>query len=170
MAEKKRASYTPEFRKKATDLALTSEHPTSYVAQLLKIKESTLGNWVAREKNKGKSGKQSAPNKAQKPVNNKMFFTDKASPLASNASLPLNEAPDLLDSSANHIPKVTTSPESNNKQNLALKTDELFQDISEDLPQELQRLRQENQRLKRECNIFREAIILLASQNDGLYG
>ena len=166
MAEKKRSSYTPEFRKKATDLALTSGHPTSYVAQLLKIKESTLGNWVAKAKKVDTRAKKSALKSVEKPAIQKEKQPVKTEPsqLSCNSTESEKRGSGQQKNGTTTIQTVMGLSEGNDN-SPSSKTNELFPGISENLPLELQKLRSENQKLKRERNIFREAIILLASQD-----
>ena len=50
MAEKKRGSYTPDFRIKAADLAIASEVRIGDIAKTLNVLPNTLSNWVAKRK------------------------------------------------------------------------------------------------------------------------
>ena len=50
MAERKRGSYTPEFRQKAADLAMASDVRLGDIAKTLNVVPSTLSNWIARRK------------------------------------------------------------------------------------------------------------------------
>ena len=45
MAEKKRGSYTPDFRIKAADLAIASEVRIGDIAKTLNVLPNTLSNW-----------------------------------------------------------------------------------------------------------------------------
>ena len=50
MAERKRGSYSPEFRQKAADLAIASDVHLGDIAKTLNVVPSTLSNWVARRR------------------------------------------------------------------------------------------------------------------------
>ena len=60
MAEKKRGSYTPDFRIKAADLAIASEVRIGDIAKTLNVLPNTLSNWVAKRKKQLKSSSLSA--------------------------------------------------------------------------------------------------------------
>ncbi|HEU0101063.1 MAG TPA: transposase, partial [Mycobacteriales bacterium] len=45
--------FTPEYRAEAVQLVLTADKPIAEIARDLGIGESTLGNWVAKAKEKG---------------------------------------------------------------------------------------------------------------------
>lgn len=45
--------FTPEYRAEAVQLVLTANKPIAEIARDLGIGESTLGNWVAKAKEKG---------------------------------------------------------------------------------------------------------------------
>lgn len=45
--------FTPEYRAEAVQLVLSADKPVAEIARDLGIGESTLGNWVAKAKEKG---------------------------------------------------------------------------------------------------------------------
>ena len=47
---RKRRSYSDEFKRDAVDLVLTTQRPIAQVADELGVGESTLGNWVRKER------------------------------------------------------------------------------------------------------------------------
>ena len=65
MAEQKRGSYTPEFRQKAADLAMTSDVKVADIAKTLNVVPSTLSNWVARRKQQLKASSVESPPSTQ---------------------------------------------------------------------------------------------------------
>ena len=113
MAEKRRGSYTPEFRQKAADLALASDVRMGDIAKTLNLVPSTLSNWVARRKRQ---------------LNE---------PSLENQQVPLNEQLEEL------------TPKGKNQQ------------ISPQV--EIENLKREVQRLKRERKVVKEAILLLTT-------
>jgi len=50
-----RKKYTQAYRDEAVELVLSSGRPIAEIARDLGINEATLGNWVHRSKNSGKS-------------------------------------------------------------------------------------------------------------------
>jgi transposase len=57
---RRRGPYTEEFRRDAADLVLSSGRPTVEVARELGINDTTLGNWVRAERDRGGIGKGTA--------------------------------------------------------------------------------------------------------------
>ena len=47
---RQRRSFTDEFKRDATNLALESDRPVAQIADELGVKETTLGNWVRTER------------------------------------------------------------------------------------------------------------------------
>ena len=152
MKEKKRNSYTVGFRKRATELAMTSDHPTSHVARILKLKESTLANWVAREKQKQKSQEETtAPHTKSESTPS----TRTAQKKMTSHELPL--AQDTSEAQGK------SSKRAQQKRSVNTQRDSELPLYSSQISQELEKLRKDNQRLRREKEVLREALFLMGS-------
>ncbi len=64
--------YTPEFRRDAVSLVVSSRRPIKQVADELGINDTTLGNWVRAERNRGNlTGVEPAADDAEMEAENK---------------------------------------------------------------------------------------------------
>ncbi|WP_194842621.1 transposase [Endozoicomonas sp. OPT23] len=158
--ESKRQTYTLEFRQKAVELALTAEQPTSQVARILKVKESTLANWVAAKK-------RALKNQGLLDLDDlkKKEFIDQDKHSRPKANNQVNKQDTAVPASATHHnsdQEPLVSQSSNHQPSTQIENESILKSTMTKLPQELQILRNENQRLKRERDIFREAVVLMA--------
>ena len=75
MAERRRGSYSPEFRQKAADLAMASDAQLGDIAKTLNVIPSTLSNWIARRKRElleqSKNTDEIGPHEKQLPLTSK---------------------------------------------------------------------------------------------------
>ncbi|AMO54597.1 hypothetical protein GZ77_24695 [Endozoicomonas montiporae] len=84
MAERKRGSYTPEFRQKAADLAMASGVRLGDIAKTLDLVPSTLSNWVARRKQE--LGKGSVKKEATEQQKAEQLPLEKEKPLVNSST------------------------------------------------------------------------------------
>ena len=87
MAERKRGSYSPEFRQKAADLAIASEVRLGDIAKTLNVVPSTLSNWVARRKKQLGSSEQPKKTPVDQSKSKQLPLTSKQQGISSESEI-----------------------------------------------------------------------------------